>query len=134
MSLTLELVNAFGWSGTDIRQIIGAAPARYKVYPIPKRSGAGVRIIAQPSRELKAIQHFILLHKLPGFVIHPKALAYALGKNIRANAQAHAHSNVTLKLDFSDFFPSIKVSDWDSSPARIQIRQSTWPTSSFTRR
>jgi hypothetical protein len=59
MSLVIELIEAIGLSGNDIERVIHTAPARYKVYPIEKRSG-GHRIIAQPSRELKAIQRYIL--------------------------------------------------------------------------
>jgi retron-type reverse transcriptase len=72
-----------------------------------------MRTIAQPSRELKAIQRFILdkiLSKLP---VHPAAAAYVTGRNIAENAIAHVKSRVVLKLDFSDFFPSITVRDWE---------------------
>ncbi len=31
--------------------LIRSAPFRYKVYQVPKRSGLGMRIIAQPAKE-----------------------------------------------------------------------------------
>jgi len=57
--LLLALSVEFGLGTADLLRIIGTAPARYKVYSIPKRNG-GARVIAQPSRELKDIQRFIL--------------------------------------------------------------------------
>src|SRR5258708_32226067 len=107
-NLLRELSIELGLGSNDLLRIIATAPARYKVFQIPKRRG-GMRTIAQPSRELKAIQRFILdkiLSKLP---VHPAAAAYVTGRNIAENAIAHVKSRVVLKLDFSDFFPSITV-------------------------
>ncbi|WP_263488552.1 reverse transcriptase domain-containing protein [Mesorhizobium sp. CA14] len=112
MSLILELAEATGLSGSDIERVIRTAPARYKVYPIKKRNG-GFRIIAQPSRELKVIQHYILKEKLKDFPVHDCAMAYEKGRNIFENATSHTMARVLMKLDFKDFFPSIKVRDWE---------------------
>ena len=113
MSLLRELVEEIGLSAAEVQRIIVTAPARYKVYDIPKRDGVGWRTIAQPSRELKAIQNYVLHKKLNRYPVHPNSMAYALGRNIRQNAQRHAQSRCILKLDFEQFFPSIKVSDWE---------------------
>ena len=54
-------------------------------------------------------------------------MAYANGRNILQNAQAHARSKPILKLDFQQFFPSIKVSDWEKFAKRIpnsEVQQS----------
>jgi hypothetical protein len=112
MSLIHELVVHFRISPGDLLQIISTAPARYKQYTIPKRRG-GVRLIAQPSRELKAIQRYLLETKLSTLPVHAAATGYIKGHNILQNAEHHQHSRVILKLDFVDFFPSIKVPDWD---------------------
>jgi RNA-directed DNA polymerase len=112
MSLLDEMIEFFRIGPRDLMRIINTAPARYKQYTIPKRHG-GVRVIAQPSRELKALQRYILEHKLSEFPIHPAATAYVKGKNILDNAAAHKRNRVILKLDFADFFPSIAVRDWD---------------------
>jgi RNA-directed DNA polymerase len=122
MSLSLDIIRALGWSGSDIQRIVATAPARYKVYRIPKRHGAGWRVIAQPSRELKAIQRYILYNKLNGYPIHDAAAAYVGGRNIRANAEKHRAANVILKLDFRDFFPSIKVKDWEVYARKIPLQ------------
>jgi RNA-directed DNA polymerase len=93
-------------------RIIATAPARYKQYTIPKRRG-GERTIAQPSREVKALQYYILESKLSAFPIHGSATGYVKGCNILQNAAYHQQNRVIMKLDFVDFFPSLMVRDWD---------------------
>jgi RNA-directed DNA polymerase len=93
-------------------RLISTAPIRYKQYTIPKRRG-GVRVIAQSSREVKAIQRYLLDTKLATFPIHDAATGYVKKQNILQNAMRHQHNRVILKLDFVDFFPSIKARDWD---------------------
>jgi RNA-directed DNA polymerase len=50
-----------------------------------------------------------VLQELP---VHLNATAYKAGASIRDNAQRHTNSRVILKLDFHEFFNSVKVSDW----------------------
>lgn len=117
MSLVEEIVAAVGLSARQVTRIIRTAPARYFVYEINKRSG-GKRVIAHPSRELKAIQHFILSEKLNSFEVHSNAMAYEAGRNIYDNAEYHSRSRVLLKLDFKSFFTSIKTRDWETFLAK----------------
>ncbi|AID92939.1 MULTISPECIES: retron St85 family RNA-directed DNA polymerase [Klebsiella] len=94
----------------NVMVFINTAPYRYKKYYLPKNSG-GVREIAQPSRELKVMQR-IIIEKIAAFLpIHESAFAYIKGKSIKENAQKHQKNEYFLKLDFSDFFNSIKPSD-----------------------
>ena len=72
-----------------------------------------MRTISQPSRVLKFIQRYLLHNKLSMFPVHHSALGYVNGKNILDNAEAHKNSRTILKLDFVDFFPSLKVEDWE---------------------
>ncbi|WP_197078330.1 retron St85 family RNA-directed DNA polymerase [Hoeflea sp. IMCC20628] len=115
----MELVEAIGLSVADINHVIDTAPARYRVYPIEKRSG-GERMIAQPSRELKAIQRFILREKLSSFPVHHCAMAYEEHRSIYANAQMHKNTRAILKLDFQEFFPSLKVADWEMLVSKLK--------------
>jgi hypothetical protein len=92
-------------------RIISTAPARYKQFAIAKRDG-GLRRIAQPSRELKVLQRFLLEKKLDRLPVHRAAAAYVIGRGIRDNAGVHCQNSVILKLDFENFFPSIRVRDW----------------------
>ena len=91
--------------------LIRSAPYRYKVYQIPKRSGTGFRTIAQPAKEVKKIQYWVIKNIFPSFPVHQAAYAYITGKNIFKNAEAHSDKPYLLKLDFKDFFPSIKGDD-----------------------
>ncbi len=91
---------------------IRTAPHRYKIYQVPKRSGSGMRIIAQPAKQVKALQYCVIHILLKDLPVHNSAIAYVPGKNIRINAFPHASNPFAIKLDFKDFFPSIKGHDF----------------------
>ena len=106
------LQQSLGIDAMSIRRIIATAPERYKVYSIPKRGGAGRRIIAQPAKEVKALQRILIRTYLSKLPVHPGAFAYVPGKSIRTNAATHVTNGPILKMDFQNFFPSIKSHDW----------------------
>ncbi|WP_299626387.1 retron St85 family RNA-directed DNA polymerase [Pelagibius sp.] len=83
------------------------ASKRYKVYEIPKMSG-GIRVIEHPSRELKAIQRWIVKTILRHLPIHDCATAYKEGASIKYNAERHRRTNFTTRFDFLGFFPSFR--------------------------
>ncbi|MEQ8710864.1 MAG: retron St85 family RNA-directed DNA polymerase [Rhodospirillales bacterium] len=83
------------------------ADVRYKEYRIPKRTG-GDRLIEHPSRELKAIQRWIVQSVVSRFIIHESATAYRKGSGIRINAERHRTTKYTNRYDFVNFFPSFK--------------------------
>lgn len=78
---------------------------RYKVYKIPKRSG-GERLIEHPSRELKALQRWIVQAVFSLLPVHHAATAYRKGVGIRENAERHRQTKYTNRYDFASFFPS----------------------------
>lgn len=94
--------------------IIRSAPYRYKVFEIDKKDGVSKRTIAQPARELKAIQYWVMANVLRHFPIHAAAMAYRRRRSISTNAAKHASSRFLLKLDFKDFFHSIKAADLEA--------------------
>ncbi|MCF3478261.1 retron St85 family RNA-directed DNA polymerase [Stenotrophomonas geniculata] len=96
-----------GLPQADIERIVASAPRRYKEFTIPKKSGRGLREIAQPSRELKLLQRIIVDAVLSRMQVHECAHGYVAGRGIRTNAAAHARSKYILKMDFKDFFPSL---------------------------
>lgn len=104
---------ATGLTVSEVIKIAAIGPKRYKVFQIPKRSG-GKRTICHPSRELKALQYVFLNKILRDLPINKVATAYKVGSSIKENAWPHAKSRVILKIDFENFFPSIKVQDWVS--------------------
>jgi hypothetical protein len=53
----------------------------------------------------------LLLGTLP---IHPAATAYRRGLSTLDNAKPHAANGPILKLDFKNFFPSIRAHDWEA--------------------
>lgn len=97
----------------DLDYLIRSAPYRYKVYSIPKRQTGKLRVIAQPAREVKRLQYWVLKKILAGFPVHPSAVAYRKGKSILDNAKPHAGKRYLLKLDFTDFFHSITVAHFE---------------------
>ena len=94
-----------------VEKFVSTAPHRYKIYYIPKRNGGGRRRIAQPSKELKSIQRLVLREFLQGLPVHDVATAYQSNSSIRRNAEFHKDNQYLLKMDFSDFFPSLRPPD-----------------------
>lgn len=90
-----------------------SASHRYKVYMIPKRSG-GLRTIEHPSRELKAVQRWLLRHVIEQLPVHPAAAAYRPGRGLRWNAEQHVSGRYLLRIDIHKFFPSITAADVDT--------------------
>ncbi|MYN37999.1 RNA-directed DNA polymerase [Duganella sp. FT109W] len=93
-------------------ELIRSAPKRYKVHFIEKRNGRGRRLIAQPTAELKTIQRWIVNKFIAPLPVHDVAMAYRPGKNIADHARSHAGNKYLLKIDFKDFFPSIRARDF----------------------
>lgn len=107
-----HMAKTLGIGKADVLEIVRRAPERYKEYEIPKRAG-GTRSIAQPSRELKAVQRYLAAHALDQFPLSKHATAYRTGKSIRYNAAVHAKSKYILKTDFAEFFHSFHHVDFD---------------------
>lgn len=109
--ITRMLALHTGLQESAIHRIMVTAPVRYKTFFIPKRNGE-LRQISQPAREVKLVQRAfseIILKKLP---VHPCATAYIDRKSILHNAQPHAGHGQIVKMDFKNFFPSIRRVDW----------------------
>lgn len=98
-------------SGSQLHRFIQSAPHRYKRYKIKKKSGNGYREIAQPSRPVKALQRLVLDKYLCDLPVHEVSYAYVQGRNIKDNAEMHRESRHLVKLDFKNFFTSIKPAD-----------------------
>ena len=106
MSLISCLAQETGWSEAKVQSTLADASRKYKVFAIPKRGGAGRRMIAQPAKDVKTLQRaFVARYPLP---VHPCVMSYRQGRGIRDNAQPHAAHRFLLKTDFQNFFHSIK--------------------------
>lgn len=107
MNILLEI---FEHTEKNIKDVISnylTAPRKYKEFKIRKRNG-GWRSISQPSEDIKAYQYIIIEKILKNLLIHDAATAYRNKKSIYHNALPHKDSEWILKLDFKNFFHSIR--------------------------
>lgn len=112
MSVIDKALRDLPLSREEVIHLIRTAPARYKVHEIEKRHGRGKRVIAQPTAEIKLIQRIMLRMYIDALPVSSAATAYRHGLGIKDHATPHAQKKYLLKLDFKDFFPSIKVADF----------------------
>ena len=105
-----EIASRLALPTSFLLKVARTASHRYKEYTIPKKTG-GMRTIHHPARELKLIQGWLLQHVLNKLPVHAAATAYSEGSNIKRNAERHVANNFMLRVDFKDFFPSIKGRD-----------------------
>lgn len=97
--------------GADyLKKIVRSASHRYKVYPIRKRTG-GFREISQPSVELKLLQRWLVDNVFSYFPVHESVYSYRKGLGIKNIAGLHKNKRYLLRVDFADFFPSVKGVD-----------------------
>lgn len=101
-----DLADNSRFSEEKIYQLLRRSCKQYKVYSIPKKSG-GKRVIAQPSRELKALQAWILHTILRPARASAASVGFEQGESTRQNALPHVGSRVVMNLDVEDFFSSI---------------------------
>lgn len=80
----------------------------YKKYSIEKKDGSP-RWIAQPSRELKAIQAWILRNILDKLHSSNFSKGFEKGCSILDNATPHVGAGYVLNVDLKDFFPSVSA-------------------------
>ena len=104
------IANSLSLNPNQVDSIIASASFRYYHFQIPKHNG-GVRDIYHPAQELKLLQRWITKKVLLRLPVSSAATAYEKHTNIRINAQRHAKSRYLLRLDFSDFFPSLSSGD-----------------------
>ena len=83
-----------------------ATQTHYTRFEIPKRKG-GMRAIWAPRPKLKKIQQWILHEILERLLVHGAAHGFLTGRSIATNAMEHTNSQVIVKMDIENFFPSI---------------------------
>lgn len=111
MTLLARTAAGTGFTIRDIQRIASNAPRRYKTFQIKKRNSDRTRTIAQPAKELKHIQRWLVTEELNDLPVHDAAYGYVEGRGIKHNAAVHVMNNFLLKMDFRDFFPSIVPQD-----------------------
>lgn len=106
--LLKRLLNNSPFSSRELTVLIKTAPERYKNHYIEKRHGRGLRLISQPTSEIKFLQRLLIERELTDLPLHDAAVAYRKHKSIKDHASPHASARYLLKLDFRNFFPSLK--------------------------
>ncbi|WP_087750428.1 retron St85 family RNA-directed DNA polymerase [Paraburkholderia caledonica] len=86
------------------------AHVRFRKIKIPKRSG-GERVLLQPAAELKLILSWADSYVLRKAPVSNVATAFEPGTSIVRNAQIHSKSDYSVRVDLSNFFPSIRSHD-----------------------
>lgn len=105
-----QMARDIGVTTRFIAAFAQGASYAYKTYAISKKDG-GLRTIDHPSKQLKAMQRWLLSYLLNSLPIHPAAMAYRRQKSIFDNASLHAGSRYLLRMDCKDFFHSITDDD-----------------------
>ena len=96
----------------EAKRYIATIPRRYKKFFIKKRNSEEARLIAQPARQVKSIQRAVIKHIRNNIRVHGSAFAYEKNKNIKKNAISHKSNRYLLKMDFKNFFMSIRPNDF----------------------
>ena len=104
-----DFANEARLSSGKIRYLSARAEMNYKVYSVPKVTG-GERRISQPSRELKAVQAWILRNILDKLSSSQCSKGFEIGTSILDNARPHIGSNYVLTIDLEDFFTNVAAS------------------------
>jgi len=112
LNLADKMATFLGMPASEVSQLAGKMSKWYKRYEKPKKNG-GKRVIFHPCRQLKALQYAVSEIVLNNFNIHPIAHAYIPGKAspLKKSAEEHASYRYTVRIDFKDFFPSIRPGD-----------------------
>src|SRR5262245_50097016 len=105
-----RMARDLGLPTTFVQNVAQGASHEYKFYRIPKRTG-GFRTIYHPSKRLKALQRWLLIHAIENLPVHRSAKAYRKEQSIFGNARVHVTSRYLLRMDLENFFPSITQID-----------------------
>jgi len=109
--LVEQMSKEIGLPQDQILKIAKQASHAYKTYSIKKRSSAGYRTISHPSRILKLLQSWLATRFLSVLPIHECVYSYRKDISIKAHAAIHQSNNYLLRVDLTDFFPSITQKD-----------------------
>ncbi len=105
-----QLAEAMGLSVPQLRSFAYHREAstflHYRRFTIPKGDGSE-RPIWAPLPGLKAAQRWILTRIAERLPVHGAAHGFLPGRSILTNAEPHRNSQLVVKMDLKDFFPTI---------------------------
>ena len=90
----------------SIYQLTKNSNQYYKCFEIPKKGG-GNRMISQPSRKLKGLQAWLLVHILNPLSVSKTCKGFEKKASIVDNVKPHIDAHAVLRMDIKDFFGSI---------------------------
>jgi RNA-directed DNA polymerase len=97
-----------GLERKDLAAMVNRSSCFYRSFEIPKRRG-GTRKLAAPYPALLEVQRWINRSILAKETLHEAVHGYAIGRSVVTNAQNHVGKRCIVKIDISDFFPSIQI-------------------------
>ncbi|MCG5527740.1 MULTISPECIES: retron St85 family RNA-directed DNA polymerase [Halorhodospira] len=106
-------------SEESVRNQIHEGRRQIKIKKIPKKDG-NFRKITIPPRIFKLVQYWTIKNILHSLPVHEAATAFKPGSSIRENAFRHRDGQYFVKMDVTNFFPSIKSDDFFSVLSRMQ--------------
>lgn len=112
--MIIEQISEYlGLSRDDVEDYAEKAPRSYKQYYIKKKKG-GQRKISHPSKVTKSIQYAFIEVILQDLEVHECAAAYVRGVKspLLVNATKHSKYAYSVRVDFRDFFHSIRPIDF----------------------
>ena len=112
MDLKKKISNDLDIPTELIEEALAVSRKYVKKFRIPKKNG-GTREIFQPARKLKTIQYWLMTNIFNKLPIHESAAAYIKGRSILTNAVRHRNNQYFIRMDFQNFFPSIKWNDFE---------------------
>lgn len=107
-----KLAEAMGMTLPELRWLAfhreAATSLHYKRFTIPKHDGSE-RAIWAPMPKLKAAQRWILRNVVERLPVHGQAHGFLAARSIATNAAVHIGSEVVVKVDLKDFFPTVTI-------------------------
>ncbi|MCI1785269.1 MAG: retron St85 family RNA-directed DNA polymerase [Bacteroidales bacterium] len=91
-----------------LASVVNSTSNHYREFKLKKRSG-GFRNINAPYSALLEMQYWIYKNVLLKIPVHYCSHGFTKKKSIITNAKLHLNQNQLLKLDLSNFFPSIHL-------------------------
>lgn len=102
-----QFAKEIGFNQQVLDNYVTFADAHYNTFYIAKKNKVKKRKIDCPSKELKAIQRWVLVNYLNSFPVSARANGFIPERGIKRNAQFHLKKSFLLTVDIKDFFPSI---------------------------
>ena len=110
MTFSNFLKTKYKISYDDLLNFSLTASKKYYRFQIDKRNGEK-RNIFHPSKKLKVYQKILVNEIFDKFPTHSSVFSYRKGLSIKHMVEKHTYGNYMLRIDFKNFFPSLKSSN-----------------------